>query len=549
MKKATLLALGLVLFASGMCQSGLTATDWQSDLRFLQQTVHQDYPFLFKKITAKDWDAGVEKLYSEIPSLQEHEIVAGLGRIVSSFQYGHTDIDWSAAPVKHHILPINLYWFKDGIFIEGARKDYEKILGARLLKVEGIPVEEALMAVRPLISAENDQFFKAYGLDFLLVPEALHAQKITKSLKSVLTLTLEKAGKTFEQTIPAVEAFRFPRKYSLAQQGGEWLSARDQSQTPYYLKNLDKIYYFEYLPEQKTVYVRHSQIQDDPAEAIPAFYDRVFAFIEKNDVERLVLDVRLNGGGNNYKNKPIVTGVIRCHKINQPGKFVVILGRRTFSACQNLVNELHTYTNAVFVGEPTSENINFYGDNNRVELPKSKIPVFLSFAWWQDKPQWENDDWLAPNIAVEMSFEDYRTNHDPILEAALKVTAGDAAVDPMLVLQDLFLAKKFEELEATAMKMIKDPKYRYVNLEKKINDTGYRLMNQGQLEPALYVFQLNTKLFPDSANAWDSLGEACWKTKQKDKAIECYNKAIELDPNGSVGANAKNMLKQIEAGK
>ncbi|MBK7475424.1 MAG: tetratricopeptide repeat protein [Haliscomenobacter sp.] len=51
--------------------------------------------------------------------------------------------------------------------------------------------------------------------------------------------------------------------------------------------------------------------------------------------------------------------------------------------------------------------------------------------------------------------------------------------------------------------------------------------------------------FPQSANAWDSLGEAYWKSEQKDKAIECYNKAINLDPNGSTGDHARNMLKEI----
>ncbi len=32
----------------------------------------------------------------------------------------------------------------------------------------------------------------------------------------------------------------------------------------------------------------------------------------------MVLDVRLNGGGNNYLNKPVVTGIIESKKINQP---------------------------------------------------------------------------------------------------------------------------------------------------------------------------------------------------------------------------------------
>ena len=65
----------------------------------------------------------------------------------------------------------------------------------------------------------------------------------------------------------------------------------------------------------------------------------------------------------------------------------------------------------------------------------------------------------------------------------------------------------------------------------------------------LFVFQLNTKLFPESANAWDSFAEANWKAKKTDKAIEYYNKAIELDPHGVTGDNARKMLKQIQEEK
>jgi tetratricopeptide (TPR) repeat protein len=550
MKNILTILLAGFLLAHTHAQTTLSATEWQADLRFLQNTVHKDYPFLFKKITAKEWDAEVEKLHSAIPTMQEHEILAGLARMVASFKYGHTDIGWVQSPVKFHVLPLNLYWFSDGVYIEGAHQDYQKIVGAKLLKVEGVAVEEALKAIRPLVSAENDQYFKAHGLRFLLIPEALHAQRITKELKTRITLTLERDGKSFEQTITAVDFQRPPIEYGFVlQDGNDWVSAREQSAIPYFLKNIDKIYYFEYLPEQKTVYVRHSQIQDDPSDAIPAFYERVFDFIEKNDVERLVLDLRLNGGGNNYKNKPMVTGVIRCDKINKPGKFFVIIGRNTFSACQNLVNELSTYTNALFVGEPTSENINFYGDNRRVELPNSKTPVFLSFAWWQDKPQWENADWLAPHLAVEMSFDDYRSNRDPVLEAALNFSDKNPVLDPMAYLRDLFMAGKLDAVQAEAERMVKDPKYRFVNFEEKFNQAGYDLLGSDKTDSALYVFELNAKLFPNSANVWDSLGEACWHAKQKEKAVEYYKKAISLDPNGSVGNNARNMLKEIEGGK
>lgn len=527
----------------------LTAADWQSDLKFLQQKVHKEYSFLFKKVKAEEFDAAVEKFHGAIPSMKENEVLAGFARIVSLFKYGHTNIGWRESPVKYHVAPVNFYWFSDGVYAEGADKKYEKIVGAKLIKVEGVPVEKALEAIKPLVPAENDQYFKAYGLDHLTIPEALHAQKVAKELKTTLTYTFEKDGKTFDQTITAMEAFRLPRQYGFVKAGDDWVSARDLSITPNYLKDLDKIYYYEYLPASKTVYVRQSQIQDDRSEAIPAFYKKVFDFIEKNDVERLVLDVRLNGGGNNYKNKPVVTGILENKKINLPGKLFVIIGRRTFSACQNLVNELHNYTNAIFVGEPTSENINFYGDTRRVDLPKSKLPVFLSFAWWQDKPQWENDDWLAPQLAVDMSFADYKNNKDPMLETCINFSGKDLVLDPMSHLRGLFSAGKLDEVESEAKKMVADPKYRYVNFEQKINQAGYDLMNSKQMDAALYVFELNTKLYPKSANTWDSYAEANWKANKTEKAIEYYNKAIALDPNGVTGDNSRRMLGEIKKTK
>ncbi|MGI9547183.1 MAG: tetratricopeptide repeat protein [Flavobacteriaceae bacterium] len=328
--------------------------------------------------------------------------------------------------------------------------------------------------------------------------------------------------------------------------GKKWIGSRDMSETPLYLKYLDKIYYYEYLPEHKTLYIRHSQIQDQEGEDIPTFYNKVFDYIEKNDVEKLLLDVRLNGGGNNYKNKPIVTGIIANEKINQTGKFMVIIGRRTFSACQNLVNELHTYTNAVFVGEPTAENINFYGDNRPEKLPNSGLNAFLSFAWWQDKPQWENKDWLAPHIATGMTFEQYRSNQDPALEAALAFGDSDFITDPMGHLTALYTAEKYEEVESEAARMVKDPAYKFFDFETEFNQAGYQLMESGQLDGAIGVLEMNAKFFPDSANTWDSLAEAYWKAGDKVKAEEYYNKAIAMDPDGYVGDNARQMLDKMK---
>lgn len=549
MKNLPLLLFLLFFTTISFAQVNISAEKWQEDLRFLQHTVHKDYNFLFKKVTQKDFDVAVEALYKEIPEMQEHEIIVGFARIISMFGYGHTAL-WlysfgGHGHFKFHQVPFNMMAFSDGFYLQGVQKDYYNGLGAQVLEVEGIPIEEALERIKPVFPAENDQFFKAYGLNYLGIPEVLHAQKIMTELKPEVILTLKKGGFTFRQAYKAMTIDKFPGHYGYVQGSEEWLDAREEGDFPLYLKDLEKIYFFEYLPEYKTVYVRQSQIQDDPSEDIPTFYDKVFKFIEENDVEKLVLDVRLNGGGNNYKNKAVVTGIIRTEKINQPGKLFVITGRRTFSACQNLVNELSNYTEVIFVGEPTGENINFYGDNREVVLPNSNIPVRLSYAWWQDKPQWENDDWTAPHLAVAMSSEDYRTNHDPVLQAVLDFSADNFILDPMEYFTSLYQTGDMEKLQSEANRIIYDPMYRFFDFEGEFNKAGYNVLGQGDVGTAIAIFTFVTQFFPESANAWDSLAEAYWKAGDLEKAKAYYNKAISLDTDGQVGDNARNMLKKM----
>ncbi|WP_273447973.1 tetratricopeptide repeat protein [Neolewinella agarilytica] len=535
----------MILSASFYAQPNLPTSSWQEDLRFLQETVHQDYPFLFKKTTAEAFDDEVEKLYAAIPRLQEHEIIVGLARLVSSFEYGHTSLRLGGESTNFHQLPVNFYHFNDGVYVEGVRKDDLEALGAKVLKVEGVPIEDVLSAIEPVIPAENEQYAKGFGMRYLNYPEVLHAQGLTEELKKDIVFTLEKDGKVFDKSFRAERGLSVPRHYDFIQEEGEWRSSRQQGAAPLYLQELDKHYYFKYLPEEKTVYVRYSQVVPDPSEAIDVFYQRVFDFIEENEVDRLVLDVRLNGGGNNYNNKAVVTGIIRTEKINQIGKFFVIIGRRTFSAAQNLINELDNYTNAIFVGEPSGENINFYGDNRPLTLPNSQLEARLSWAWWQDKPQWENAEWMAPHVAVDMSFAEYRDNQDPVLEKALQFNAENFILNPMDYMTELFQAGKMELLQSETQRLVADPNYRFFDFEGKMNNAGQMLLGQNQLQPALFIFQFCTQLFPESAVSYDNLAAAMLVAGDKAKATELSKMALQLDPQGPIGQKAQARLKKI----
>jgi pimeloyl-ACP methyl ester carboxylesterase len=78
--------------------------------------------------------------------------------------------------------------------------------------------------------------------------------------------------------------------------------------------------------------------------------------------------------------------------------------------------------------------------------------------------------------------------------------------------------------------------------ELEMNSLGYSFLQNGKIKDAIELFKLNTIMFPDSGNVFDSLGEAYLKDGQKDLAIENYEKSIEIDPSN---ANAKEILKSL----
>ncbi|TKR29831.1 beta-lactamase family protein [Luteimonas gilva] len=65
-------------------------------------------------------------------------------------------------------------------------------------------------------------------------------------------------------------------------------------------------------------------------------------------------------------------------------------------------------------------------------------------------------------------------------------------------------------------------------LERTVNNTGYAIRENLGVVPALRVFELNTVLFPDSANTWDSLAEAYAAQGDRKKAKALYDKAQRL---------------------
>lgn len=513
----------------------LTAEQWREDLQKLAEELPKRHKNAFHTMTREQFEVEVKQLNDEIPKLKNEEIFARFLKIISMVGDGHTSVE-VVNFFGLGVYPVRYYMYQDGLFVQSAAPEYADVIGGKVIKIGNAPVEEALNKLKDVIShdRDNEMAVKMAIPFFLISTKVLHGLNIADDSEKIsLIVEVDGQQKTVElKPISDIRSF-----FGNPKQVDASLNATNPK--PLYLKDQRNQYWMEHLQDSKMLYVQFNEIQNKDDENIEAFFNKIFDFIDKNPVDKFVLDLRLNGGGNNFLNKPVVIGLIKS-KINERGKFFVITGRQTFSAAQNLVNELEKYTNAIFVGEPTGNNPNQYGDPVTVTLPNSKLPVRISTLLWQDAGPRDKRKWTAPEIFTDITFNDYRNNIDPALQAVLNYTPGKTYKDLTAAAEtntdiSVFITK-YREFKS-------EPVNKFANTEVETNTFGYKLLQAKRITDAIEVFKLNVEAYPKSANAHDSLAEAYLANGNKAEAIKNYEKAVGIDPNFQSSVDALRRLK------
>jgi hypothetical protein len=197
----------------------------------------------------------------------------------------------------------------------------------------------------------------------------------------------------------------------------EWVdSFKPGGEKPFYLRNQSSNFWFEYIATQKAVYWQFNEVYDTPEESVAQFALRITDFIANNDVNKLIIDLRINAGGDNTLNRSLLHALIRSPKLRDPGGLFVIAGRGTFSAAMMFAIDLEKQTNAIFVGEPTGAALNHYGDSRKVQLPNSGLTIRVSTLYWQYAGPKDKRLAIEPHLPAELTSQDYLNGRDPALE-------------------------------------------------------------------------------------------------------------------------------------
>jgi hypothetical protein len=342
-----------------------------------------------------------------MPHLSDAAMTPEIQRLLAHLGDGHTLL---GGPLPRQI-PLSFYDFSDGMFVIDAPEEC-RCIGERLVSLGATPIQDAVRKITPFLSVDNAMGVRLQAPVYLRSTPYLRAADIAPSEAEVaVSLAGPRGQHVFAAKPTDTPSFRRrlpPSKLATA------------GPVPLYLQHVNDNYWFEILPDGRSLYFQFNQVLDMPGNSIEQFAVKLRTALGSARIRNLVVDIRLNSGGNLNLFPPLLRAIITFETTRTGARTYAIIGRQTFSAAQVFVNDLDRYTSAVFAGEPTGSRPNFVGESAPTVLPYSGLQMTISTRYHQSDDQ-DRRTWIAPKIPVELVSEDYFANRDPVLDAVLRV--------------------------------------------------------------------------------------------------------------------------------
>ena len=150
-------------------------------------------------------------------------------------------------------------------------------------------------------------------------------------------------------------------------------------------------------------------------------------------------------------------------------------------------------------------------------------------------------NWQGFSSAANYALQN-KVNQDMAIKWADQAIATNKNFNTLTVKAGLLRSQnkiaEAEKIESEALAM---------GTEAELNAYGYQLLNQNKYDEAIHILAMNTKRFPESANTWDSLGEAYALKGDNENAIKNFKKSLSLNPTEATKANSIKYLKKLGA--
>jgi hypothetical protein len=400
----TLRSISAIIAVSAVLAPGAGGArlDASSDVRNLVTEIEQRHPNPYHAVSRADFHRAADDVAAQAPGRTRNQMIVGVMRLLAML--GERDGHSGLFPIQQahgrtlSAYPIRLYRFPEGLYVIRAQDG--SLVGAKVTAIGGVPAEEVEALVRPLVPGDNPWSRLDNLPYFLVVAEVLDGLGIAARWDLEL-----RDGTRRQVTFQPISV----GAWISSLHGRWWQGAR---RAPLYLRLSHVRYGLSKIDRGRALYVSYNQTTDPGL--VP---QRLIRLARNRRVRRIVVDVRLNGGGDNTTYYGLVQA-LRHPRINRPRRLAVLIGRRTFSAAGNFAAEVDRRTRARFFGEPTGGAPSQWGDHASIPLPALSVTASTAIEYIGDPD--DTRATTAPNVAVPITAADFFAGRDPVLAAALR---------------------------------------------------------------------------------------------------------------------------------
>lgn len=394
-------SLSMVLTALFAAAASAATNDaaWLEDIDFFAATLPAVHVNAFTQLSRESFDAEIQQLRTDVPSLADHEVIARLMRIAASIGDSHTTI--YRPPFTR--FPITLYWLSDGFYVVRADEGQSDLIAARVVSIDARPIDEIVGEVAALIPHENVSWLRELAPDALTTPELLHSTHVIPTPLAASFRFAAVDGSTIDRTLNAVKesSIRWTTPSSI--------------RYPLYQRDTSTNYWYDYQSSNGTLYVQYNRCANMPARPMTQFGKELATLAGSRPVARLVLDLRHNGGGDSSLIERMLGELYASNPhLDDPSRFFVVIGPSTFSSGMMNAFQIGVVTNATLIGLPTGGKPNHFGNVRTFTLPRSGLTVQYSTQRF-DLVSDGDPSSLMPDVPIDLTASDYFAGRDPVM--------------------------------------------------------------------------------------------------------------------------------------
>jgi tetratricopeptide (TPR) repeat protein len=516
--------------------SAQTVEEWRQDIDILIAKIEQYHPMPWTRISKEAFIGRAEEIKSDLKGWKKERIIIEVMKLVASLRDGHTGVLLYNQVDFNVWFPVRLEKFHDGIFITAADVKNEELLGAKVLSMGKLDAEAAYNRVGTIIASDSDFGIARLATNYLSNALILQALEIIDSQKLLPVEVLLSDGMKRQVSI---ESANFRLSFNLSYNKTRVPTDKKTSTIfddkfntlPLYLsKVIPSVvpYWFEYIPKDRMVYLQYNSVTNWRQDPFKDFTERLFKTYDTHisEIDKFVIDVRFNSGGNGYLLRPFVHEFILRRDALRRGKLYIITGGHTFSAASNFIGQMLRHTSAITVGDIAAGPLNWFSDTLTFQLPNSDLMVNISTMFWQEGHATDKRGYYPPDYYIPATFNDYISCSDPALDA---IKHNEVAA-----LKDILFNEGTEKFKAELYRREElygpaEGWFPYTSFDLTLY-TLLTLAPAGKRDEAWEISRLNTALYPDDMRAWYSLAETEANRGEFKEALKCYEKLLTMEP-------------------